>query len=445
MAKTKTTAAAEEPQIEETLVASSFLTLYPEQVVVRKGFNVRYDMGDMKALQDSIAANGVKLPITVRKLDGQVTADNYQVYELVDGHRRYQAVLKQLDKQGNYDNLMIPAHEIDAETSEIELLVHMLTTGANNQPLTILERAEGIARMRSENPKIKDAEIARKLGVSQSHVADCTLLMTATPETLTKVKKGQITASAALQFLKATDADEVDTHLEKAVESAKAKGKSAVTKKDVEAAAGKSLTKKGAASRSTKEGAKETNGPVERVPKGAEVINKLIGLEQALLDQEDTKDSQNPVAFATLRATILFLTGKLEPVQMAEIFFGDGEDLPVLDYEEAEEEAPAPKAEKAAPAKKSPAAKPKINLKEAFAEIDEEEKPKKSAKKSAAPAASTKKAVAPKKQVADDFEDEEDDFDADEAEVEAKVVTKAGKKAPVVVEEEDEDDLEDFE
>lgn len=431
--------------VQKNEVDGKILSLYPEQIRIRPGFNVRQDMGDIKGLTASITeSEGNKVPVTVIKTK-ELTDDEYPVYELVDGHRRLKACIAA--------NTMIRAEVLDL-SKESDLIAHMMSTGIGNKEFNMLERAEGMKRYKeayaeeNDGAEVKNADIAKKFGVTQTHVQDCFLLLTAPKDVLTQVRKNIITASAAVEMLKVNNPDDVNEAVGKAVDKANKEGKAKVSKKAVvQASGGKVSTKKGAAARSTKAGVQETSGAAETLSPTAKVTNKLIALEDALNSQEDLADKRNLVAFAALRAMIAHLNGKMEILEMVDIFFGDGTNLPSFE-EPAETPAAAKKSatvKKAVESLEADGKKSAANaggvkrggLKEALAEVDEKPAGKKTAaKKSAEPAASS----APKKSAAKKSTDIDEDDDKQE-----KAAAKAAKKAPIpVIDDEDEDD-DDFE
>lgn len=424
-------------------VRNPVLSLYPEQIIVREGFNVRHDMGDMKSLQNSIAENEIETPLKVLKTKGK-TDDGYPIYELVDGHRRFAAAAKAQAAKGNGEYVMIPAEEVPADTPESKLIITMLSTGINHKELDMLERAKGIQNLiaayaaENDGAKLKQADIARQLGVSQPHVADCILLLTATPESLKSVEKGILKASALVTMLKAGNATDVDKQLAKAVEKADATGKENVTIKNVEAAAGKPMTKKtGAASRSTKKGVTEESGPATVVGgKNAPAINLLTSLRDALVTEPR---AQNVTAFSTLNAIIAYLAGKVELIEMGTVFFG--ETTEVIDFGAAEVPALETKSDNE-PKAKIPGSKSakKIDLKAEFAKIDEADGKGAKAtapKKGAAPA---KKSAPPAKGPKIAKIEEDEDVVAEKA---ATKAAKGGKKSaiPEIDLEESEEDM----
>lgn len=131
------------------------LMVDPRNLVVAEGFNVRTDMGDINALKDSILDTGLQVPLKAKKVKGE--EDKYQV---VDGHRRLQAILMAIEE--GHD---IPYVEVVSFTgNDEEQIVAMLVTGTGQKPLTEVEQGEAIKRLTNFGFKVDS--LAKKMGKS---------------------------------------------------------------------------------------------------------------------------------------------------------------------------------------------------------------------------------------------------------------------------------------
>ncbi|MCL2056216.1 MAG: ParB/RepB/Spo0J family partition protein [Oscillospiraceae bacterium] len=113
-----------------------------------------FDEDSLQELADSISANGLLQPISVRE-----TEDGY---ELVAGERRTLAY-RRLGEQ------YIPSIIVDY--SDRESAVFALLENLQRKDLSYLEEAYGIARLMEEN-SLTQSEAARHLGKAQSTVAN---------------------------------------------------------------------------------------------------------------------------------------------------------------------------------------------------------------------------------------------------------------------------------
>ncbi len=158
--------------------------LKPQNIVVVDGFNPRIDMGDMPALMRSIKRNGVKVPITVRKVGKH--------YELVNGERRLRAVLKLgLDK--------IPALLETSKMSSQEVLNLALVTN-DSKILAPVEEADAFRNLVNAGWSAKQISVAT--GKSIRLVKDRLTLISAHPDVAKAVKAGKLSVGLGLQIAK---------------------------------------------------------------------------------------------------------------------------------------------------------------------------------------------------------------------------------------------------
>lgn len=84
----------------------TLLHIDPKNIVVSENFNSRCDFGDIEELANQIAKDGVLNPIHVR-----YDEYNPKKYILVDGERRYRAIMHNINKGINID--IVPALLVD--------------------------------------------------------------------------------------------------------------------------------------------------------------------------------------------------------------------------------------------------------------------------------------------------------------------------------------------
>jgi len=183
----------------------------PRNIVVREGFNVRLDMGDLEALADSIASIGLEVPLKAKKTRGEDT------YELVDGHRRF-AAIQILLKRGE----SIPYVEVAPYTgNEEDQIFTMIVTGTGQKALNEVEQAEAIKRLVAMH--YKPEEISQKIAKSVPHIYNLLSLANVGKQIKNFVIEGLISGGTVVQIVKQTkNADEQLKIVTEAIDSAKA-------------------------------------------------------------------------------------------------------------------------------------------------------------------------------------------------------------------------------
>lgn len=116
--------------------------------------NVRVELGDLSELSDSIREHGLQQPVDVQPLGGGY-------FELVDGHRRYAAVV--LAGHRRIDARIGPKRTI------AEVVTTMLVTGVHARPLSLPERQKAVGLLAMEG--MSQRAIAAQVGVSEATVS----------------------------------------------------------------------------------------------------------------------------------------------------------------------------------------------------------------------------------------------------------------------------------
>ena len=211
------------------------LYLYAEQLITDKGFNTRYDMGDLNELALSILHNGLLHPI-LGYATGELNEDGYPIYTIIDGHRRFAAMCKLIESGDiTNDTQAIPFKKMPEEWDLVDRTVCMLNVSGHSKQFEILEMALGIKRIKELRPNVTNAEIAERIGKSAVYVGDCLLLLSeGNNRQLDQIRSGVISASAVISLLKearksGTTNEELDEVIEETISE---KGKA--TKRDVE-------------------------------------------------------------------------------------------------------------------------------------------------------------------------------------------------------------------
>ena len=120
---------------------------------------------ELDGLSRSIASNGLLQPISVRRTSGGK-------YEIIAGERRWRACIQAGMRQ-------IPC--LVQECSDAQSAVLAILENLQRQDLQVFEEAEGMCRRR-EDWGVTQEEAARRLGKSQSAIANKLRLLRLTPE-----------------------------------------------------------------------------------------------------------------------------------------------------------------------------------------------------------------------------------------------------------------------
>ena len=200
----------------------------PRNIVVVEGFNARKNF-DLDELKEQIRKAGVLNPITVIPFKDKETGA--EKYRLVDGERRYRAVMALLAE--GEDIKRIKAMYLPKGTKEEDLLIQQLLKNTGKQ-FSEIEMAKLFNRFK-EQWGYTQTEIADKFCKKASFVSRCMALLDLPAEIIEMMERGEISADTARQIAN-RHKDDVDAQVEdaeKAVNTAKAKGKKTATTKDI--------------------------------------------------------------------------------------------------------------------------------------------------------------------------------------------------------------------
>ena len=183
------------------------------EVVIEEGFNVRYDMGDLQELCDSIVERGIMNPIHAYTKKGDINR-----YTIVEGHRRIAAVNLAIE-QGKLDGATFRIPMVKSKPmSDIDRTLSLITFNSG-KPLHMLEEATVYERAIAYGAT--EAEMAKRTGRSKTHVTNCLLLLTASKKTKKMIVDGSISSTQVINLLKKMQPSEVDTTIEDAVKRVK--------------------------------------------------------------------------------------------------------------------------------------------------------------------------------------------------------------------------------
>lgn len=160
------------------------------KISVKDGDNIRTDYGDIDAFAKRIAKRGLKNIFTVR-----VSDDGESAY-IVDGHRRFKAVILAVEKYGSKITHIRCQNEISG-TNEEQRILDML---AFNDSKNLDPLEEGAAFYRLILHGWDPSKIADETGQTLAQVNQRLALNAAPIDIRAAVKDGKISVSAALEI-----------------------------------------------------------------------------------------------------------------------------------------------------------------------------------------------------------------------------------------------------
>jgi ParB family chromosome partitioning protein len=161
---------------------------------------LKFDIGALEELKNSIREKGLIQPVTVRRMDSH--------YELIAGERRLRAVIEVgLEK--------IPAYIIKVDTKE-EMLEMALVENVQRERLNPIEQANAFQRLISEC-KLTQDEIAQKIGKDRTTVANILRLLKLPSHIQESLESGEITIGHARALVPVESAEVQNTLWRKVV------------------------------------------------------------------------------------------------------------------------------------------------------------------------------------------------------------------------------------
>ncbi len=151
-----------------------------------------FDEAALEELAASIAQRGVIQPIVVRPMDNGR-------YQLVAGERRWRAAQK------------AQLHEIPAlvrELSERDVMALALIENLQREDLNPIEEARAYNRL-AESEGLTQAEIARMVDKSRSHVANLQRLLALPEGVIAQVERGELSMGHARALIGSEEAEEI--------------------------------------------------------------------------------------------------------------------------------------------------------------------------------------------------------------------------------------------
>ena len=147
----------------------------------RQDFNPK----EMQELTDSIKANGILQPLTVRDLDDGK-------FELIAGERRLRSA-----REAGLETVPVYILSIEAD---VEMMEYALIENIQRVDLNPIEEAEGYAILCGKY-NLAQEEIAKRVGKSRPAIANSLRLLKLPPEIKSALKSGNISAGHARAIL----------------------------------------------------------------------------------------------------------------------------------------------------------------------------------------------------------------------------------------------------
>lgn len=173
----------------------------PRNIVVKEGFNSRCNFGDLDELARQIKEQGVLNPISVQPFKDE---NGEEKYRLIDGERRYRAVMKLIDEGAEIAR--VPALFLSKSCTEEELLIQQ---ALRNEGKNFNEYEWGLlAKKLMDRCGLTKSEIATKLGKNPGMVTYWLQLLEMKPELQALIRDGVITAVDVRKMLQANNHNE---------------------------------------------------------------------------------------------------------------------------------------------------------------------------------------------------------------------------------------------
>lgn len=208
--------------------------------------NARQDYGDLNLLAKQIEENGIRVPCKgFKHKSGK--------YYLTDGHRRYRASMKVMQKTGEV--IMVPMIMHSQTDNEETRLIDMIICN-EGKSLNPVEQAEVVQRL--IEMEIGDAEIKKRTGFSSTYLSNLRMLSKSPEKIKDYIKENIISSTLAMKVMREEkDFDKAVSVIENAIASTdfNDSDKKSITDKDIDRSKGK-LNSFSALRKALKKGAK---------------------------------------------------------------------------------------------------------------------------------------------------------------------------------------------
>ena len=184
----------------------------PRNITVREDFNARVEF-DIEELSEQIKHFGLKNPIKVKPYHDD--SSNTEKYELVDGERRYRAIMSLIENGVTCAATEKVEVQFSEETSERDLLLTQVLCN-QGKPFTDYEYALWYKKMCYDddgNKLMSYSEAAELISKPSWHGTICSLITRLSPESQEHFRKGEMNVALLRRLRQATKAAYKDQSL----------------------------------------------------------------------------------------------------------------------------------------------------------------------------------------------------------------------------------------
>ena len=181
---------------------SDLFKIDPRRVRFDHNDNPRKDYGDINGLMKFIEENGTEAlsPVKVKKIKDD---DGKEAYQLIHGYRRMTAITRLLEKGVEIKRMV--ARPVPRGYNEKDELIDHISENSGMK-LNAMEEATVFQKLKKFG--WSQAEIAKKIGKTQSHVSQVMKLADSSEFVKETVAKGLISGADAVKVLNAHKGDE---------------------------------------------------------------------------------------------------------------------------------------------------------------------------------------------------------------------------------------------
>lgn len=208
---------------------SDIFQIDPRNIVVVDGFNSRSNFGDIDELAAQIKEQGVLNPISVQAFKDE---NGNEKYHLVDGERRYRAVMKLIND--GVEIARIKAIVVPKNLTQQDLLIQQ---ALRNEGKKFNEYEWGVlAQKLKERCGLTTAEIAQKLGKNVGVVTYWLQILDLDEETRNLVRDDKLGGSDLRRIIRGNNHDEagIQADIAKMKQKAEEKGEKKLSLTDLD-------------------------------------------------------------------------------------------------------------------------------------------------------------------------------------------------------------------
>lgn len=276
--------------MENKILSTTDFYIKPLDIVVQDNFNSRKDFGNIDMLAKQIIENGQLNPIAVV----ETTINGQTKFRLVDGERRYRAIMKAINDGHRIDKVKVTILPNDISNEDMLMQQYI-----RNEQQSFNEYEKAILCQKLRNEGLNNAQIAKKLSLNIGVVSYCFKHLERDSRVQDLLAKGVISGSEVRRIYQSHNHDEESAVADiiETYERIKQQGKTTITSKDIKANAKTRLIKDTTAIKKALplllkylEEYKDNNGKLKFKLKLSKLSNKLKGRNSDLLTIRDILD-----------------------------------------------------------------------------------------------------------------------------------------------------------